>query len=265
MFDEPHDVPSERHADPAMRAREKADELRMHAEIAAAMEGARKFDAQLRTGLDYAAARDVQARFARLARARSPESPVLPAGAVADAAAMLDLHATLGLALHDYHVHRRPGELIVVRWLQGARVDEFFDRFQAHFDAALADVRDDVRQTHGWKQDPATQGYLAALDAVSLRMADVYLRDAIRKLGVVVLSTVTADEINIRYLAEDVMGLSIPALTGVSAQPALDEPTDADLAWFFKLFALRGIRDGVEQMCFLAYLQKTDDSFDAGA
>ena len=37
-------------------------------------------------------------------------------------------------------------------------------------------------------------------------------------------------------------------------------PTEADRTWFFKLFSLRGIRVGEEQMCFFAFLQKTDDT-----
>ncbi|MDB5303952.1 MAG: hypothetical protein JWM97_1501, partial [Phycisphaerales bacterium] len=40
-----------------------------------------------------------------------------------------------------------------------------------------------------------------------------------------------------------------------------DEPTEQDLAWFFKLFSLRGTVDGTERMCFFTYLQKSDDSF----
>ena len=39
-----------------------------------------------------------------------------------------------------------------------------------------------------------------------------------------------------------------------------DVPTEADRTWFFKLFSLRGIRVGEEQMCFFAFLQKTDDT-----
>ena len=37
--------------------------------------------------------------------------------------------------------------------------------------------------------------------------------------------------------------------------------TDQDLTWFFKLFSLRGVIDGVERMCFFAFLQKSDDAF----
>ena len=76
-----------------------------------------------------------------------------------------------------------------------------------------------------------------------------------------------------RFLDAGVRVLSTPNLhTGLivtgdrvivgpaSAPP--EAPTERDLAWFFKLFSLRGQRDGVEQMCFFTYLQKTDDTFD---
>ena len=54
MFDEPEEQeqPAERPADPAQRAKEKSEEFRMHAELAAVFEGCRKFDAELRPGLD---------------------------------------------------------------------------------------------------------------------------------------------------------------------------------------------------------------------
>ena len=52
MFDEPNEEPMERSFDPADRAREKSDEFRMHAELVAVFEGCRKFDAEIRAGLD---------------------------------------------------------------------------------------------------------------------------------------------------------------------------------------------------------------------
>ena len=52
MFDEPEERPDETARDPAARAREKSDEFRMHAELAAVFEGPRKFDAALRADLD---------------------------------------------------------------------------------------------------------------------------------------------------------------------------------------------------------------------
>ena len=37
------------------------------------------------------------------------------------------------------------------------------------------------------------------------------------------------------------------------------KPTERDLAWFFKLFSLRGMVEESERMCFFAFLQKSDD------
>ena len=78
-----------------------------------------------------------------------------------------------------------------------------------------------------------------------------------------VLSTQMADEINIAYLSDHIMEVPAADIVGkVSAPP--EDPPEKDLAWFYKLFSLRGVRDGVEQMCFFTFLQKTDDSFDFG-
>ena len=46
-----------------------------------------------------------------------------------------------------------------------------------------------------------------------------------------------------------------------SAPP--EEPTESDRAWFFKLFSLRGMIDGIERMCFFTYLQKAEDTFES--
>jgi hypothetical protein len=265
MFDEPNDGtggnggPAEHPADPAERARETADRFRMHAELAAVFEGHRKFDAELRPGLDPAVARDVQWTVGRLEKAKSPDSPVLPEPSAADAAGLLGLPDAGGLSTNDYHIHRRPGEVMIVRWLAGEQVETYYGRLQAHFDAALEGYKEDERQAHGWKQDPKTLAYLAALDAVEVRMADRYLRDPIRTHGLFVLSTQAADEINIAYLCDHVMGVPAADVVGAASAPP-DEPTERDLAWFFKLFSLRGMRDGVERMCFFTYLQKSDDS-----
>jgi hypothetical protein len=231
----------------------------MHAELAAVFEGPRKFDASVRPSLDADLARDVQRGMARLEKAKSPEHPVLPDTVTADAAALLDLPATRGLSTNEYHVHRRPGEVMIVRWLAGEQVETYYERLQAHFDAALEGYREDERQSQGWKQDPATLAYLAALDAIDLKMTDRYLRDVIRTHRAFVLSTQTADEINIAYLSDTIMGVEAAEVVGAASAPPADGPTERDLAWFFKLFALRGVKDGVEQMCFFAFLQKSDD------
>ncbi|HWE01004.1 MAG TPA: hypothetical protein VG326_01250 [Tepidisphaeraceae bacterium] len=262
MFDEPEEDPAERSLDPAKQAREKADEFRIHADIAAVFEGHTKFDAEFLTGFDPQLARDIQRGMIKLERSRSEESPVLPAQSAAEAADLLNLPAAREFSTNDYHIHRRPGEVMIARWLAGDQVDSFYERLQAHFDAALAGFQEDERQSLEWKQDPKTLAYLAALDAIEIKMADRYLRDPIRTHHVFVLSTLTADEISIVYLCEYVMGASPAAIVGSASAPP-DEPTDRDLAWFYKLFLLRGMVEGVERMCFFAFLQKSDDSGDS--
>lgn len=258
MFDEPNESPAEPPRDPAQRAREKADQFRLHAELAAVFEGPRKFDAALRPGLDPETAREVQRMIGRLEKAKSPDSPVLPPASADDAARLLTLPDARDLPTHDYHLHRRPGEVMVVRWLKGDEVETYYERLQAHFDAALEGFKEDERQAHEWQQDPRTLAYLKALDRIEVRMADRYLRDPIRAHNLFVLSTQAADEINIAYLCDHVMGVPAADLVGAASAPP-DEPTEQDLAWFFKLFSLRGMHEGAERMCFFTYLQKSDD------
>jgi hypothetical protein len=183
---------------------------------------------------------------------------VLPEPSAAEAAGLLDIPKARGLATNDYHVHRRPGEVMIVRWLEGDQVETFYERFQAHFDAALEGYREEERQAREWQQDPQTLAYLAALDKLEARMADRYLRDVIRKHNLFVLSTQSADEMNIAYLADYVMGVPAAEIVGPASAPP-DEPTERDLAWFFKLFSLRGMVEGTERMCFFAFLQKSQE------
>ncbi len=259
MFDEPNESPTERSFDPAQRAREKADEFCMHAQLAAVFEGNRKFDAQLLPGLDPQVARDIQKTIGRLEKSKSPDSPILPAASTADAAALLNLADSRGLCANDYHIHRRPNEVMIVRWLAGDQVETFYERMQAHFDVAVEQCREDERQAHEWKKDPQTLAYLTALDAIRVPMTDWYLRDAIRKHSLFVLSTQAADEIDILHLCDYLMGIPAAELVGAASAPPA-EPTEQDRAWFFKLFALRGMNEAIEQMCFFTYLQKADDS-----
>jgi hypothetical protein len=171
----------------------------------------------------------------------------------------LNLARARGLSTNDYHIHRRPGEVMIVRWLAGGEVETFYERVQAHFDAALEGCKEDERQAHEWKQDASTQAYLEALDKVEMRFAERYLRDPIRQHNLFVLSTQTADEINIAYLCDYVMGVPAAELVGGASAPPAEEPTEQDLAWFFKLFSLRGLVEGEERMCFFTYLQKSDE------
>src|SRR5687767_10399989 len=172
MFDEPSETPSERPLDPTARAKEKVDECRTHAERAAVFEAPRKFDARILSGLDPSIARDVQRGVGRLEKAKSPDSPVLPPDVAEAVAELLKLPQTRDLPTGDYHVYRRPGEVMIVRWLAGDDVDTFYERFQAHFDVALEQYREEDRAALEWKRDPKTLEYLKLLDAaVELKMA----------------------------------------------------------------------------------------------
>jgi hypothetical protein len=263
MFDDdndPREQPSENASDPAVRAKEKTDEFRMHAELAAVLEGGRKFEADFLPGLDPEIARDVQKTIGKLAKSRSPEAPLLPEPSIADAARLLDLPQTANLSSNDYHVYRRPGEVMIVRFLAGDQVETFYERLQAHFDAAMNQYRQEERQSHGWKQDKATMAYLDALDVLEIKMSDRYARPLIRKHNIYVLSDQSADEIDILYVSDYLMGLDAAQLVGSASAPP-EEPTERDRAWFYKLYSLRGMKDGQERMCFFIYLQKSDDAF----
>jgi hypothetical protein len=259
MFDEPAESPQERNFDPAQRAKDKADEFRVHAEVAAVFEGPRKFDAELRNLKDDLA-RDIQKRMARLEKAKTPDIPILPTETAADAAALLNLSTAEKLSTNDYHVYRRPGELMIVRWLEGDQVESFYERLQAHFDAALDDFKAEQREAHGWKQDAKMTAFLEALDALEIKLPERYLREVIRKHNVFVLSTLTADQMDILHISETVMGLDAKTLAGATSAPP-DDPTESDRAWFFKLFSLRGMIEGKERMCFFTYMQKAEESW----
>jgi len=258
MDEEPRDIPEERSFDPAAKALEQSNQFRVHAEIAAVFEGVRKWEAQLRPGLDVDIARQVQRAVAKLEKAKPADSPVIPIEAANDAADVLNLFREKELSTNDYHIHRRPGEVMIVRWLEGDEVAAFYERLQAHFDAALGSYRAEERSATEWKNDPKITKYLEILDAMDVKMPERYLREPIRKHGIFVLSTQTADELDILYLTEHVMAIPPADLVGRASTPP-DEPTEQDRAWFYKLFLLRGQREGVEQMCFFTFLQKTDD------
>jgi len=260
MYDEPKEDPADHVMDPAARAREKANELRIHAEIAAVFEGNRKFGAEFLTRLDADMAREVQRTMARLEKSKDPASPVLPPPSVADATALLNFPDTRGLSTNDYHIHRRPGEVMILRWLAGPQIETFYERLQAHFDAALEGFREDEREAQGWKQDPKTLAFLEAMDKVKMNLADMHLRKEIKAHNLFVLSTQTADEMNIAYLCDQIMGVHAAEIVGPASAPPPDEPTEQERAWFYKLFLLRGIVDGIEKMCFFAFLQKSDDN-----
>ena len=145
MFEEPNEEPAERSFDPADQAREKSDEFRMTRSFAAVFEGCRKFDAQLYPGLDAEIPRNVQRTMARLDKSKDANSPVLPAASAAEAAELLNLYKARELSTNEYHIHRRPGEVMIVRWLEGDQVETFYERAQAHFDAALTGYHEEER------------------------------------------------------------------------------------------------------------------------
>lgn len=266
MYEEPdepdHDRSAETARDPSVRAREKCDEFRMHAELCAIFEAVRTFDAQLDRTFDPGACRDLQRLLARLEKARSPESPILPESVLDTANDLLRMpDATDGLTTNDYHVARRPGEVCIARWLAGAQVDTYYERLQAHFDAALNQHREEERAAHGWKQQADVLAYLEALDAMSIKMEERYLRPVIRKHRVGVLSTQTHDEIDILYLCDYIMGVPSVDIVGEASAPPEDGATERDRAWFCRVFALRGHPDAVERMLFFTFLQKTDDGY----
>ncbi len=263
-FDQqPDEDPGQRIATPESLTKEKVDEYRMHAELFAVFEGGRKFEADLHTSFDAQLAKDVQKTMAKLERSRATDSPIIPPANMADAAALLALPSTDdGPTTNDYHIYRRPGETLIVRWLEGEQVDSFYTRLQAHFDVAFGGFRDDEKTNNEWKADDRAKAFLEALDKVEVKMDERYLRPLIQQNGLVVLSTQTADELNISYLADYVMGIDAAAVVGGASAPPEDGATDRDRAWFFKLFSLRGKVNDVERMCFFTFLQKAEDTFD---
>jgi hypothetical protein len=258
--DEPIE-PKDAHLTPDARVAEKVGELRMHSELAAIFEGPRKFDANL-IPLDADIARDVQRSMAKFERAKVENTPVLDATATPEALRVLHLPTANKLSTGDYHLYRRPGEVMMARWLAGPEeTDTFINRYQAHCDAALNGAREDDRSSLEWRGDAQTTAYLDALDKAELNAEVLYYREPIRKHEICVLTTTTTDEMNIRFLCEHLMGATISDVVGPASTPDDDAP-DSQLAWFFKLFSLRGMVEGVERMCFFTFLQKSEDEFD---
>ena len=89
------------------------------------------------------------------------------------------------------------------------------------------------------------------------------MRDLLRDHELATVRTQTADEINISYIADFIMAVGAGALVGEEFAPP-GSADDAELAWFFKLFALCGTKEGIEHIVFFVFLQKTDDEFDFG-
>lgn len=261
MSEDAEEQPQHEHLlDPKTRAEEKVVEFRMHAELAAVFEGVRKFDARLRTDFDGDLARQIQRTVGRLEKAKLPSTPVINPESSEAAAGLLKMPETHGLTTMDYYVHHRPGETMIVRWLAGDEVQTYYERLQAHFDATLEGFIEEQRSAHAWKQDEKTNAFLDELDKLDVKLEERYLREPIRQHGLFVMSIQTADELNIAFLADFIMQVPVEELVGRHSAPPEDMPSEKDLAWYFKMFLLRGVVDGVERMCFFAYLQKTDDT-----
>ena len=261
MYEDDNDEnPRERTFDPKAQANEKADEFRMYAELGAIFEGTRKWDAEIIPGLDMSVARDIQQTMARLAKSKAEDSPVIPAASIPDAQRLLNYSHEKDLATNHYHVSRRPGEVMLARWLIGDEVAAFYERLQAHYEAGIAGFMEDERQATEWQNDPKKQAFIKAMDDIKVTMEQWYAREAIKQHKAYILSTRAADELNIQFLTDHIMGISPADLVGEQSAPP-DNPTDQDLAWFFKLFSLRGMINETEHLCFFTFLQKSDDGF----
>lgn len=261
MFDEPDDRKAESTRDPALRVQEKLDELRIHADLAGIFEGPRKFGAKLITKVDANLIRDIQQVIAKLDKSKQPGKPFLTPARKLGASMLVESLEAQDVSSGDYHIHRRPGEVMIVRWIKGGDVDTFYQRLQAHMNVAIEQAREDERQALGWKQDAATLAYLDQLDAAELDMQKWWMRDVLRDHELATVRTQTADDLNIAYLTEHIMGLDAADVVGADAAPG-EGADESALAWYFKLFALCGSNDGVEHIVFFAFLQKTDDAFD---
>jgi hypothetical protein len=84
----------------------------MHAELAAVFEGKRKFDAELRPTVDANLAREIQRTVATLEKSKLPDLPIISPDASDAARELLEFPKTRQFSTNDYHVHRRPGEVI---------------------------------------------------------------------------------------------------------------------------------------------------------
>lgn len=258
--DEPSEDPKERTFHVDDRAKDVLDEFRMHAEIAAIFEGTRKFDAQIRPTLDASIARDIQQRMAKLDRSKFEGTAVITVESMPSAHEVLTVCDREGLPTNDYHVYRRPGEVMIVRWLAGAEdVDLFYQRLQAHFEAGIAGFVEDTRQAMAWKDEGESDKLIQAVEGNKVAMDEWYARPATKK-GACVLNTRAADEINILFLSDQVMAVPVEDLVGAASAPP-EGASEPELAWFYKTFSLRGIVEQTERMCFFAFLQRSDEGF----
>lgn len=268
MFEDDADDAPARRTDPEQAAKDKLEELRMYAELAAVFEGPRKFDQAFRRDLPLDLAQRLQRGLLTLERARPGQSQLIPAEHISLARELLAAHDTAGLTCGDYHAAVRPGQVLIARWIQGGDFDTFHERLSDHFDAMLAGHIEDEESARRWLGDSTLPKYLQSLKKHKPNLPERYLWAFIRSGGVpACLSTHTADELNIAFLAETVMGLTVGEIVGQQAALAVSDdddaawPDESDLAWYFKLFLLRGTVEQVPTACFFAFLQKTGDDW----
>lgn len=260
MYEEPEgDEPrAELAKDPKSRAEEKSQELRMFAELAALFEGTRKFDAAVNAEMGAEMAREVQRGVARLEKSKGQETLLLPPAMSGEARGLLTYAEAKGLSTNDYHVYRRPGETMVMRWLAGEEVEKFHGRMQAHYDAMMEGQVEDERQQHGWRADAGAKAYLEALEGLRVDMAEKYNRQAIRAHRIFTLRTLAADEMNLHLITEQFMGISAAELVGEASASEEEFGKEGD-PWFFKMYVVLGIVENVERLCLFTYMQKASD------
>ena len=152
----------------------------MHAELAAVFEGHRKFDAELRPGARRRRSRrDVQRTIGRLEKASRPTARSCPEPSAADAArAARRSRRRAALSTNDYHIHRRPGEVMIVRWLAG---DAGRDVLRAppgplRRGPDAASARTSGRRTSGSRTRRRSRTSRRST-RIEVKMADRYLRD----------------------------------------------------------------------------------------
>jgi len=250
-------------SDPEVRAREAAEQLRIHCELAATFEGPRKFDDRVKTGLDVGTARDLQQAIGKLEKQKTPKlGPVLPQEAMEAARVVLEWPADHpGLDAGSYHVHRRPGEAILVRWLAGDRVGRFYDRVAEHFNVAHQQRLEDEKTELGWRQDEDDQKYLESFEKIEPQPDVWYLRKLLNQHGLLALSTLAVEEMDILHLCDHLMGIPAFKVVGEHNAPDPDDPSppESERVWYFKLFNLRGTVADTERMCTFAFLQRAGD------
>lgn len=266
MFEDDADDDHARRTDPEQAAKDKLEELRMYAELAAVFEGPRKFDHAFRRDLPLDLAQRLQRGLLTLERDRPDQRQILPDEHIPLARQLLSANDAARLTYGDYHASVRPGQVLIARWIHGGDFVTFHDRLSAHFDAMLAGHIEDEESARRWTGDPTLPKYLQSLEKHKFNIAERYLLPFIQGGALpACLSTHTADELNIAFLAETVMGLSVAEVVGQQADSArFDDdawPDESDLAWYFKLFLLRGRVEQLPTACFFAFLQKTRDEW----